>query len=180
MKRLATIFLMLYAVLCVSAQDSIQTFKYGYLSYERALQAMPNYAMVQKQLADLRAQYEAEQQRVEKDFNLKYEEFLEGQRDFPETILRKRQTELKELLERNIAFKEEGRRQIAKAEAEALAPLKTLLGELLTRIGLERGYAFILNTDAGATPFLNPAFGEDVSSLVGELLNSKTLNRVLR
>ena len=68
----------------------------------------------QQKLSDLRAQYNAELQRVEQDFNTKYEEFLEGQREFPETILRKRQTELKELLERNIAFKNESRRELEK------------------------------------------------------------------
>ena len=49
--------------------------------------AMPDYAVAQQKLSDLRAQYNAELQRVEQDFNTKYEEFLEGQREFPETIL---------------------------------------------------------------------------------------------
>ena len=79
----------------------------------------------QQKLSDLRAQYNAELQRVEQDFNTKYEEFLEGQREFPETILRKRQTELKELLERNIAFKNESRRELEKAEAEVIGTLTT-------------------------------------------------------
>ena len=48
---------------------------------------MPDYAVAQQKLSDLRAQYNAELQRVEQDFNTKYEEFLEGQREFPETIL---------------------------------------------------------------------------------------------
>ena len=155
----------------IAAQDSVavvntKLLKFAYLSYEQALKAMPDYQLVQKSLSDLRAQYEAEQQRVEQDFNIKYEEFLEGQRDFPESILRKRQTELKELLERNIAFKAESRQQIARAEEEKLSPLKAKLEEILTRIGLERGYAFILNTDAGAVPFINPDMGDDINQLV--------------
>ena len=66
--------------------------RFGYLSYQQALQAMPQYAVVQQQMAELRQQYEAEMQRVTNEFNRKYEEFLEGQRDFPKTILQKRQT----------------------------------------------------------------------------------------
>ena len=158
-----------------TAQDTMtvvnpQTLKFGYLSYEKALKAMPDYALAMKQMDELRAQYAAEQKRVEQDFNLKYEEFLEGQRDFPESILRKRQTELKELLERNVAFKAESRQLLAKAEAEALAPLKAKLDELLAHIGLERGYAFILNTDAGAAPFVHPAMGEDINQVVIDAL----------
>lgn len=170
MKRVLTIILTLCAVLTLSAQDSIPVLKFGYLSYEQALKTMPDYAVAQQQLAELRAQYDAEQQRVEQDFNTKYEEFLEGQREFPETILRKRQTELKELLERNIAFKNESRQLLAKAETEAMAPLKQQLANALAQIAMERGYAFILNTDRDAVPFINPAMGEDVTLLVNNAL----------
>ena len=106
MKRVI-LFLFMVAALTASAQtDSTQTFSFGYLSYEAALKSMPEFATVQQQMADLRSQYLAETKRVEDEFNRKYEEFLEGQRDFPRTILQKRQTELQELMEKNILFKE--------------------------------------------------------------------------
>ena len=170
------LFLLLLSVsLSAAAQDSSavinpKALNFAYLSYEQALQAMPEYALAQKSLSDLRTQYEVELKRAEEDFNMKYEEFLEGQRDFPETILRKRQTELKELLERNIAFKAEGRRQLAEAEAEALVPLKEKLSACLYRIGLERGYAFILNTDQNAVPFIHPGMGDDINQSVQDAL----------
>ncbi|MBR6828226.1 MAG: OmpH family outer membrane protein [Prevotella sp.] len=132
--------------------------------------AMPDYAVAQQKLSDLRAQYNAELQRVEQDFNTKYEEFLEGQREFPETILRKRQTELKELLERNIAFKNESRRELEKAEAEVMAPLKERLNEVLNSIGLEHGFAVIVNTDANAAPFVHPLMGEDINQMITDAL----------
>ena len=37
-------------------------------------------------------------------------------------------------------------------------------------IGQQRGYAFILNTDKEALPFVNPAMGEDITADVIELL----------
>ena len=33
-------------------------------------------------------------------------------------------------------------------------------------LGQERGYAFILNTDQNAVPFINPALGEDITEEV--------------
>ena len=42
---------------------------------------------------------------MEDEFNRKYEDFLEGQRDFPQTILQKRQLELQQLMEKNIEFR---------------------------------------------------------------------------
>ena len=151
------------------AQEN-STFRFGYLSYETALQAMPDYVKAQKKLTDLKAQYQAETKRVEDEFNRKYEEFLDGQHDFPKTILQKRQTELQELMEKNIAFKEKSREELAQIEKETLAPLKIRLIELLGKIGRERGYAFIYDTDTKALPFLNPAMGEDINQLVKNAL----------
>lgn len=165
-KLILLITLMLLAINGHAQTDSVPQLKFGYISYEQALQAMPDYKLAQETLSDLRAQYEAEQQRVEQDFNMKYEEFLEGQRDFPQTILRKRQTELKELLERNLAFKNQGRQELAKAETEAMLPIRQRLAEVLAKIAAERGYAFILNTDRDAVPFINPLQGEDVMNIL--------------
>ena len=167
MKRYAIIIALLAVFLGSYAQGN---FQFGYLSYETALQSMREYAAVQKQLADLQAQYQAEMKRVEDEFNRKYEEFLDGQHEFPKTILQKRQTELQELMERNIAFKEKSRQELAEAEKNAMAPLKIRLIELLGKIGRERGYAFIYDTDVKALPFINPAMGEDINQLVISLL----------
>ena len=152
------------------AQESAPTFRFGYLSYETALKSMPDYAIAEQQMADLNQQYQAEMKRVEEEFNLKYEEFLEGQRDFPRTILQKRQTELQQLMEQNIAFKEQSREELAQARKQAFAPLKIRLIELLGQIGRECGFAFIYDTDTKALPFINPAQGEDISELVNSLL----------
>ena len=123
----------------ISAQEN-NTFRFGYLSYEGAIQSMPEYAVVQQQMKVLQEQYQAETLRVEDEFNRKYEDFLDGQRDFPRTILQKRQTELQELMERNIQFKEQGRQELAEAERQAMAPLRIRLIELLSTIGREKGY----------------------------------------
>ena len=170
MKRLFSIVIALSAVLCISAQDGTIAIKFGYLSYEKALQSTRDYTLVQNKLTSLRGQYEAEMKRVEDEFNLKYEEFLDGQREFPKTILRKRQTELQELMSKNIAFKEESRQQLAITEEELMAPLKGKLTETISRIAGERGYAFVINTDANACPYINPALGEDINKLVQDAL----------
>ncbi len=153
----------------ISAQEN-NTFRFGYLSYETAIQSMPEYALVQQKMKALQEQFQAETLRVEDEFNRKYEDFLDGQRDFPRTILQKRQSELQELMEKNIQFKEQGRQELADAEREAMAPLRIRLIELLSTIGRERDYAFIYDTDTKALPFLNISFGEDINQLVQDAL----------
>ncbi len=150
--------------------DSTQIIKYGYLSYDSVFQSMPEYATMQATMQQLRDKYEAEQKRVANDFNEKYEEFLEGQANFPQTILQKRQNELQEMLNKNIAFKKESLRLLDKASCEAKAPLKERLAAILDQIGKERGYIFILNIDGNVAPWLNGAMGEDITEEVKKLL----------
>ena len=169
MKRLASVVIALCVFLGLSAQEN-NTFRFGFLSYEQALKSASQYAIVQKSLADLEAQYQAETKRVEDEFNRKYEEFLEGQREFPKTILQKRQIELQELMEKNIAFKEESRKQLASAKDEMTAPIKARLSETIAKIAKERGLAFVVNTDSNAYPFIDPAMGEDINTLVQDAL----------
>lgn len=144
--------------------------RYGYLSYQEALKSMPQYAMVQKQMEDLRSQYQAETLRVEEEFNRKYEEFLEGQREFPKTILQKRQTELQQLMEKNIEFKANSLKELDAAEKEAMAPLRLRLNDVLREIGIKKGYAFIYDTDTKALPFLNPEMGDNINLIVKDAL----------
>ena len=168
MKRLASIILFIGVFLGISAQEN--TFRFGYLSYEGAIQSMPDYAIVQKKMKTLQEQFQAETLRVEDEFNRKYEDFLEGQRDFPQTILQKRQLELQQLMEKNLEFKEHSRMEIEKAEQDLMAPLKIRLIEVLGKIGRERGYAFIIDTDVKALPFINPAMGHDLNQQVQDAL----------
>ena len=170
------ILILICALIALNAQaqnDSSQVFRFGYLSYKAAIERMAEYAVVQQQMEDLRAQYQAETLRVEDEFNRKYEEFLDGQREFPRTILQKRQTELQELMEKNIKFKEQSRQELEDAERQAMAPLRIRLIELLSTIGRERGFAFVYDTDTKALPFINPAQGEDISQMVNARLNEK-------
>lgn len=167
MRKLLFSLVMLVLPMISQAQTTI---KYGYLSYQEVLKFMPEYAVAQTKLADLKQKYDIEMKRVEDEFNKKYEQFLEGQKDFAPTILRKRQVELQELIAKNIAFKEEAKRLLAQAETESYAPLKAKLAETLRGIGEARGFMFILNTDNDNLPYANSAFGEDITTLVKECL----------
>ena len=173
MRRILILICALIALNAQAQNDSTQVFRFGYLSYKAAIERMAEYAVVQQQMEDLRAQYQAETLRVEDEFNRKYEEFLDGQREFPRTILQKRQTELQELMEKNIKFKEQSRQELEDAERQAMAPLRIRLIELLSTIGRERGFAFVYDTDTKALPFINPVQGEDISQMVNARLNEK-------
>ena len=131
MRKLVLFFL--FALLPFAAQAQL---KFGYLSYSGAIKMLPGYTLMQENMARLKAQYDKEAQRAEDDFNAKYQAFLEVQNTLATPILRKRQAELQELIDKNVAFKAEAERLLKQAEADMYAPLKTQLNEALKRIGL--------------------------------------------
>ncbi len=182
MKKLILFFIATAAMLSAKAQSESKTseqvtmainqdgqqpaIRFGYLSCDSVLHAMPEYNAAMKNLKELKAKYDSEMKRVEDEFNNKYELFLEGQSDFAPSIRQKRQAELQELMEKNMAFKNEARRLLEQAKQEALTPLKKTIQATITRIGQQKGLAFVVNTDGGYMPYLNTIMGEDITDEV--------------
>ena len=168
MKKIFFLLILFALPLVASAQ-----FRFGYFSYQAVLQSMPDYTVAQRSIGDLRQKYDAEMKRAEEEFNNKYEDFLDSQRDLVPAILRKRQVELQELMEKNVAFKKEAQRLIEQAETDAMAPVKRKLDEAVGVAGKKNGYAFIINTDGDSCPYINPEAGEDATASVKEALGLK-------
>ncbi len=152
------------------AKAQENTLRFGYISYQEALKAMPEYNTSLQEIEALKGKYAEELKRVEDEFNVKYEDFLNKQKDFAPSILRKRQAELQDLIKRNVAFKEESQRLLKQAEQESNAVLRTKLNAILTQLGVEHGLAFVLNTDNDAAPYVNKLLGEDLLPFVKETL----------
>ena len=161
--------LLLTATLVVGAQG----LKFGYFSYDEVQASMDDYIIAKANVAALKDKYDAEIKRSEKDFNDKYEEFLEEQRDLAPAIYQKRQAELQDLLNRNIAFKNKAERLLKKAEDDAMAPVRERLLAAVRLLGRERGYVFILNTDRDALPYMDESLGENVTDDLIERLKVK-------
>lgn len=166
MKKLFLLIVLGVLSLTANAQT-----RFGYFSFDNVLKSMPDYVMAQRSIDDLRQKYDAEMKRAEDEFNSKYEEFLDVQKELVPAILRKRQAELQEMMQKNINFKNESQRLLKQAEADAFAPVKNKLYNALTKVGQAQGYAFILNTDGDACPYVNPEMGEDATELIKEALN---------
>lgn len=165
MKKLFLLIVLGILSLTANAQT-----RFGYFSFDNVLKSMPDYVMAQRSIDDLRQKYDAEMKRAEDEFNSKYEEFLDVQKDLVPAILRKRQAELQEMMQKNINFKNESQRLLKQAEADAFAPVKNKLYNALTKVGQAQGYAFILNTDGDACPYVSPEMGEDATELIKEAL----------
>lgn len=150
-----------------------QTLKFGYLSYKQVLEAMDGYDETQRTIAGLRQAYEQELSRSEEMFSKQFSEYVDGQKSFPDNIRLKRQKELQQTMEQSLQFKQEAKALLEQKEEEALDQLRGRLNGVISEIGTERGYAFVLNTDNNSYPFVNGGLGDDITSEVLNRLNMK-------
>lgn len=139
---------------------------FGHISYTEVLHKMPEYEQVQKNMADLRAKYEAEAQLGESEFQKKFVDFLQGQKDFPQTILLKRQTELQSLMDNGVEFRKQMVSLLEKAESDLMKGVYAMLNKAIQEVGMEQKLICILNTDGNGVPFTNPEMGVDVTQKV--------------
>lgn len=151
-----------------------KTLAFGYFSYDEVLHSMPAYTQAKTNIETLAQQFKDEASRSESEFSKRYEAFLEEQHDLAPSILKKRQAELQDMMERNIAFKEESQRLLQEAERDAYAPLKDKISAAVAQLGKERGLVFILNTDRDAVPWVDTDMGVDLNTILK--LRVRTIN----
>ena len=173
MMRRLFIFLFTIAALTASAQtDAAQAFRFGYLSYEAALQSMQEYALVQQKMKTLQEQYQAETLRVEDEFNRKYEDFLDGQRDFPRTILQKRQSELQEMYQKIQQSYQDNQQALQKASQEKMQAITAKVLDAIKAVGQAGEFVMINEINAGI-PYISTTLSTDVTAQVKTKLGLK-------
>ena len=164
-----TFICLLLASFSAAAQVQI---RYGKVSYNQLLLAMPEYQTAKYQMNELRKKYEAEASYNETSFKRMFAEFLQGQKEFPQNIMLKRQRDLQDAMEKGIAFRHAADSLLRQAEIDMQKPLRARLDSALYKVGVERGYECIFNTDLNIAPFLHPMMTEDATPFVLEKLNA--------
>ena len=144
--------------------------KFGYVSYMEIVKALPEYSIVQTDLDDLQAKYEAEIERSEREFNQKYTDFIEEQSQFPDNIRIKRHKELQELMEKSIEFKGQINHAMREARKEMMQPLYEKVDKAVMKLCVDNEYDYILNVDDRSYIAINPKSGTDITEALKQEL----------
>ena len=152
-----------------------QQYQFGFLSYSKVLQALPEYTTAQAALQTLKKKYEEEATYNEEKFKKMFADYLQGQKNFPEQIMLKRQKELQVAMEQGISFRSDAQRLLNNAERELIQPLEAKLDSALFLIGKENGLLFIGNSDNHNFPFIHNESGLDITEVVLARLNGNVI-----
>lgn len=157
-----------------ATRQTPRAFVMGQINSNAILPRMPQYLAMQESLKALKEQYEAEAKKSENDFQRKFEEFMQGQKDFPKTILEKRQNELQIMLETNAEFRIKAQKLLAEAERTMLADVKAEMAEAIAIVAQENGVSIVYDLDDGSVPYLVPGIAADLTIAVMQQLGIDT------
>lgn len=165
MKKVLLSIIIICSVFCTANAQKI-----GHFSYNSVLKSMPAYVSGMQDIERMRKQYADELQASEKEFTEKYELFIEQQSDLAPSISEKRRTELQDLYDSNIKFRDDSQRLLKQAEQDLMAPIKEKIRQALITIGKQAGYIIILNTDSDACPYVDDTLTDDVTEQLLQLM----------
>jgi outer membrane protein len=160
------LFLLLMLPMAVAAQTNT----FGYFRYKKVVEQLPEYSQVCNDYEELKKQCDAEIARNEEQLTRSYVAYLDGQNEFPEPILRKRQKELQELVDKSILFRKELQAWLTAAHDSLYAPLRAKVDDAVSRVCLHNNLAYIIDLDEAGYKFINPTCGFDITNaLLGTL-----------
>ena len=145
-----------------------QASKIAIVNTQEVIQAMPEFATMQKQMADMEAKYKNEMQVMQDEYNKKYSDFVAQQDSLTENIKMRRMQELQDMEQRTQNFIQISQQDFQKKQGELFTPIQDKLKNAIKAVGDEKGYTYILdpqivlyqgNTAVDATQFVKAKLG---------------------
>lgn len=165
MKKVLFTIIIICSVFCTANAQKI-----GHFSYNSVLKSIPAYVSGMQDVERMRKQYADELRASEREFTEKYELFIEQQSELAPSISEKRRTELQDLYDSNIKFRNDSQRLLKQTEQDLLNPIKENIRKALVTIGKQGGYIMIVNTDSDACPYVDESLADDVTEQLLQLL----------
>ncbi len=167
------LLLLMFLPMLLSAQG-----KFGFYSHKEVLMAVPEYLLAIEEFELLKQRCNAEIERNEQELTRKYVAFLDGQQDFPEPILRKRQKELQQMVDNSVLFRDRLKVWLSQAKDSLLAPCNERVDNALAKVCERMELAYAINSDELMYRYVNPKYGEEITPLVLEEVLNPTVETV--
>ena len=123
------------------AQES----KIAIVNTAEVMQAMPEFADMQKQMQEMEANYQKELKVMSDEYEKKYSDFIAQQDSLTENIRLRRMQELEDIQQRSQNFIQVSQQDFQKKQGELLTPIQEKLRNAIAAVGKENGYLYILD-----------------------------------
>lgn len=135
---------LLIAIL-VSTVGVAQTQKIGHMDMQYVLSAMPEMKQVQSQLQTLQGQLEKQAEAKQKDFEEKYNRYVNEGATMAEAIRVDLEKELSQMQQSAQEFATNAQQTLQQKEQQLMQPVYDKIGTAINEVAKEGGYAYIIN-----------------------------------
>ena len=157
LKKIA-LLLLLIAPMSVFAQ------KFAHFKSMDIIPVMPEYAKAQTDIQAMQKQYEDEIKRASDEFNKKFAEYQQEQKNLPQNIQERRQKELQELSEKGMQFQQDAQQQLQKAYADMMEPIYQKMEDAVKAVGKAGAYTYVFDLNRTDIPYIDETASKDITN----------------
>ena len=165
MKTLKKITLSL-GILCITLAVNAQ--KFGHITSEELLQAMPEYDTAQQNVQNLRSEYDLEIERIQVEINKKIEEFNQTEVVMSNLIREAKASEIQEMQARLQNFAQTAQQDLQQQSMIMIQPVMDKARTAIDEVAKEQGLLYVFDLSQG-----NPIYTSEESVDMLPLVKAK-------
>lgn len=123
--------------------------KMGYINRNELAQQMPEYNDAMKQLEDMRLKYTTEGQKLQEEFQKKYQDYMNQQDTLDAAIRQYKESEIMRLQQSIEEFTRNADSSLQKRQQELMAPVIQKMDQAIRSVGDENGFTYIFDNSVG-------------------------------
>jgi outer membrane protein len=156
MKKIFSIALFMVFFLGINATAIAQN-KFGHIDTNELLGMMPGREAAQQELERYARELETQFTTMQREFQTKYQDYLENQESFSQLIRQSRERELTSLQERIMEFQESAQEDLLAKENELLQPIVEKARNAIEEVAKENGYTYVFDRSMGVLLYSEPS-----------------------
>ena len=164
MKKLSLVVGALFVAVALIAQ----TPKFGHISSDLLLTAMPEYDSAQKKIENLRDQYDLEIEQIQVEINKKIEAFNRSEATMSDLIKEAKASEIQEMQVRLQNFAQTAQQDLQQKSMSFIQPVMDKARKAIEDVAKEQGLLYVFDMSQG-----NPIFASEKSLDLLPLVKTK-------
>lgn len=150
--------IMMMAPLALSAQ------KFAHFNSADIIPNMKEYTTAQNEIQTMAKQFDDDLKLMQDELQKKTEEYQKEQANLLENVRQRREQELNDLYQRMQQSYQDNQQSLQKAQQEKMGAIQQLVLDAVKKIGEAGGYVYVIDTNAGAIPFVNTTLSTDITA----------------
>jgi len=159
---------MILAIAIIGTAITLHAQKFGHITAEQLLIAMPEYDSAQAKVEELRLHYTMEIERIQVEINKKIEEFSANEATMSELIKEAKASEVQELQMRLQNYSQTAQQDLQQQGQMVMGPVMDKARKAIDEVAKEKGLIYVFDLSSG-----NPIYASEESLDMLPLVKAK-------